>query len=199
MVATNSMNRTSAAMQTTSDEALIERIASGDKLAMQVLFARHQVRVYRFVLRLVRDQSVAEELVGEVFLDVWRQAGRFEARSTASTWLLAIARYKALSALRRRTDQELDDDKAATIEDPGDSPEVAVLKKNKGEVLRQCLTALTPEHREIIDLVYYHEKSVEEVAQIVGIGENTVKTRMFYARKRLSELLKAAGIDRGWP
>jgi len=199
MVATNSMNRTSAAMQTTSDEALIERIAAGDKLAMQVLFARHQVRVYRFVLRLVRDQSVAEELVGEVFLDVWRQAGRFEARSTASTWLLAIARYKALSALRRRTDQELDDDKAATIEDPGDSPEVAVLKKNKGDVLRYCLTALTPEHREIIDLVYYHEKSVEEVAQIVGIGENTVKTRMFYARKRLSELLKAAGIDRGWP
>jgi len=199
MVATNSMNRTSAAMQTTSDEALIERIAAGDKLAMQVLFARHQVRVYRFVLRLVRDQSVAEELVGEVFLDVWRQAGRFEARSTASTWLLAIARYKALSALRRRTDQELDDDKVATIEDPGDSPEVAVLKKNKGDVLRQCLTALTPEHREIIDLVYYHEKSVEEVAQIVGIGENTVKTRMFYARKRLSELLKAAGIDRGWP
>ena len=199
MVATNSMNRTSAAMQTTSDEALIERIAAGDKLAMQVLFARHQVRVYRFVLRLVRDQSVAEELVGEVFLDVWRQAGRFEARSTVSTWLLAIARYKALSALRRRTDQELDDDKAATIEDPGDSPEVAVLKQNKGEVLRQCLTALTPEHREIIDLVYYHEKSVEEVAQIVGINENTVKTRMFYARKRLSELLKAAGIDRGWP
>jgi RNA polymerase sigma-70 factor, ECF subfamily len=193
------MNRSSAAMQTTSDEALIERIAAGDKLAMQVLFARHQVRVYRFVLRLVRDQSVAEELVGEVFLDVWRQAGRFEARSTASTWLLAIARYKALSALRRRTDQELDDEKAATLEDPGDSPEVSVLKKNKGEVLRQCLTALTPEHREIIDLVYYHEKSVEEVAQIVGIGENTVKTRMFYARKRLSELLKAAGIDRGWP
>jgi RNA polymerase sigma-70 factor, ECF subfamily len=166
---------------------------------MQVLFARHQVRVYRFILRLVRDQSVAEELIGDVFLDVWRQAGRFEARSAASTWLLAIARYKALSALRRRTDQELDDEKAATIEDAGDNPEVSVLKKNKGEVLRQCLTALTPEHREIIDLVYYHEKSVEEVAQIVGINENTVKTRMFYARKRLSELLKAAGIDRGWP
>jgi RNA polymerase sigma-70 factor, ECF subfamily len=199
MVATNSMNRSSAAMQTTSDEALIKRIAAGDKLAMQVLFARHQVRVYRFILRLVRDQSVAEELIGEVFLDVWRQADRFEGRSTASTWLLAIARYKALSALRRRTDQELDEERAATIEDPGDNPEVSVLKKNKGEVLRQCLTALTPEHREIIDLVYYHEKSVEEVAQIVGINENTVKTRMFYARKRLSELLNAAGIDRGWP
>ena len=186
-------------MQATSDEALIGRIATGDKVAMQVLFARHHVRVYRFVLRLVRDQTKAEDLISEVFVDVWRQAGKFEARSAVSTWLLAIARYKALSALRRRPDEELDDEAAAAIEDPGDDPEVALEKKDKGEILRKCLTALSPEHREIIDLVYYHEKSVEEVAEIVGIPENTVKTRMFYARKRLSELLKAAGVDRGWP
>jgi RNA polymerase sigma-70 factor, ECF subfamily len=186
-------------MQATSDEALIGRIATGDKVAMQVLFARHHVRVYRFVLRLVRDQTRAEDLISEVFLDVWRQAGKFEARSAVSTWLLAIARYKALSALRRRPDEELDEETAAAIEDPGDDPETALEKKDKGEILRKCLTALSPEHREIIDLVYYHEKSVEEVAEIVGIPENTVKTRMFYARKRLSELLKAAGVDRGWP
>lgn len=186
-------------MQATSDEALIGRIASGDKVAMQVLFARHHVRVYRFVLRLVRDQTKAEDLISEVFLDVWRQAGKFEARSAVSTWLLAIARYKALSALRRRPDEELDEEAAAAIEDTADNPEVALEKKDKGEILRKCLTALSPEHREIIDLVYYHEKSVEEVAEIVGIPENTVKTRMFYARKRLSELLKAAGVDRGWP
>jgi len=186
-------------MQATSDEALIGRIATGDKVAMQVLFARHHVRVYRFVLRLVRDQTQAEDLISEVFLDVWRQAGKFEARSAVSNWLLAIARYKALSALRRRPDEELDEETAAAIEDPGDNPETALEKKDKGEILRKCLTALSPEHREIIDLVYYHEKSVEEVAEIVGIPENTVKTRMFYARKRLSELLKAAGVDRGWP
>ena len=186
-------------MQGTSDEALIGRIAAGDKVAMQVLFARHHVRVYRFVLRLVRDQTKAEDLISEVFLDVWRQAGKFEARSAVSTWLLAIARYKALSALRRRPDEELDEEAAAAIEDTADNPEVALEKKDKGEILRKCLTALSPEHREIIDLVYYHEKSVEEVAEIVGIPENTVKTRMFYARKRLSELLKAAGVDRGWP
>jgi RNA polymerase sigma-70 factor (ECF subfamily) len=186
-------------MQATSDEALIGRIATGDKVAMQVLFARHHVRVYRFVLRLVRDQTQAEDLISEVFLDVWRQAGKFEARSAVSTWLLAIARYKALSALRRRPDEELDEETAAAIEDPGDDPETALEKKDKGEILRKCLTALSPEHREIIDLVYYHEKSVEEVAEIVKIPENTVKTRMFYARKRLAELLKAAGVDRGWP
>jgi len=186
-------------MQATSDEELIGRIASGDRLAMQVLFARHHVRVFRFVLRLVRDESVAEDLISEVFLDVWRQAGRFEGRSQVSTWLLAIARFKALSALRRRPDEELDEETAEAIEDPSDDPEVALDKKDKSAAIRKCLEKLSAEHREIIDLVYYHEKSVEEVAQIVGIPENTVKTRMFYARKRLAELLKAAGIERGWP
>jgi RNA polymerase sigma-70 factor (ECF subfamily) len=186
-------------MQSTSDDVLIGRIATGDRLAMQVLFARHHVRVYRFVLRLVRDESVAEDLISEVFLDVWRQAGRFEGRSQVSTWLLAIARFKALSALRRRPDEELDDETAEAIEDPSDDPEVTLDKKDKSAAIRKCLEKLSAEHREIIDLVYYHEKSVEEVSQIVGIPENTVKTRMFYARKRLAELLKAAGIERGWP
>ena len=186
-------------MQATSDEVLIGRIASGDRLAMQVLFARHHVKVYRFVLRLVRNESTAEDLISEVFFDVWRQAGKFEGRSAASTWLLAIARFKALSALRRRPEEELDDETAAAIEDTSDDPEVALEKKDKGAVLRQCLTKLSTEHREIIDLVYYHEKSVEEVAAIVGIPEATVKTRMFYARKKLGEILKENGVERGWP
>ena len=186
-------------MQSTSDEVLIGRIASGDRLAMQVLFARHHVRVYRFVLRLVRDPSRAEDLISDVFLDVWRQAGRFEGRSAVSTWLLGMARFKALSAMRKRADVELDEETAGGIEDTADDPEVALQKKDKGAILRECLKSLSAEHREIVDLVYYHEKSVEEVAEIVGIPEATVKTRMFYARKRLSELLKAAGVDRGWP
>jgi RNA polymerase sigma-70 factor (ECF subfamily) len=186
-------------MQTSSDDVLIARIASGDRLAMQVLFARHHVRVYRFVLRLVRNEATAEDLISEVFLDVWRQAGKFEGRSAVSTWMLSIARFKALSALRRKPEQELDDETAAAIEDQADDPEVTLAKKDKGAALRHCLTALSAEHREVVDLVYYHEKSVEEVARIVGIPEATVKTRMFYARKKLSELLKEQGIDRGWP
>jgi RNA polymerase sigma-70 factor (ECF subfamily) len=182
-----------------SDEILIGRIAQGDRLAMQVHFAGHQVRVYRFVLRLVGNTAVAEDLISEVFLDVWRQADRFEGRRAVSTWLLAIARFKALSSMRRKPEEELDDDAAGAIEDSSDDPEVSVQKKDKGAALKKCLQALSAEHREIIDLVYYHEKSVEEAAEIVGIPEATVKTRMFYARKKLSELLKAAGIDRGWP
>jgi RNA polymerase sigma-70 factor, ECF subfamily len=185
--------------QTTSDEVLIGRIADGDRLAMQVLFARRHVQVYRFVLRIVRNEATAEDLISDVFLDVWRQAGKFEGRSAVSTWLLSIARFKALTVLRRRPEEQLDEEKAGAIEDLADDPEVALAKKDKGAALRQCLTKLSTEHCEIIDLVYYHEKSVEEVAAIVGIPEATVKTRMFYARKKLAELLKERGIDRGWP
>ena len=103
------------------------------------------------------------------------------------------------SACSRACIEALDDEVAEAIEDVSDTPEVAVQKKDTSGVLRKCIEKLTPEHREIIDLVYYHEKSVEEVAEIVGIPENTVKTRMFYARKKLAESLKAAGIERGWP
>src|SRR5437879_11998565 len=103
------------AMQATSDEALISRIAAGDRLAMQVLFARHHVRVYRFVLRLVGNPTVAEDLISEVVLDVWRQADRFEGRSAVSTWMLAIARFKALSALRKKPDEELDEETARSV------------------------------------------------------------------------------------
>src|SRR5919198_5626644 len=130
-------------MQTASDEVLISRIAAGDKLAMHLLFARHHVRVYRFVLRLVGDQTVAEDAISEVFLDVWRQADRFEGRSAVSTWMLAIARFKALSALRRRLDGELDEETASAIEDPRDDPEIALEKKDKSAMIRKCLVGLS--------------------------------------------------------
>ena len=172
-----------------SDESLIKRIAGGDKLAMQALYARHHVGVFRFVVRIVHDESMAEDLISEVFLDVWRQADRFEGRSAVSTWLMSIARFKALSARRRRKDAELDD-KIATIADPADDPAVTLEKKNQSELLRHALTKLSAEHREIIDLVYYHEQSVDEAAQVLGIPAATVKTRMFYARKKLGEWLK---------
>lgn len=181
------------------DETLIERIRAGDKLAMQALFGLYHVRVFRFLLRFVKDESRAEELVSDVFLDVWRQAASFEGRSSVSTWLLGIARFKALSTLRRRSEDSLDEEEAARIPDSDDTPEVALQKKDKGSILRRCLQDLSLEHREIIDLVYYHEKSVLEVADILGVPAATVKTRMFYARQKLSEILRRSGVDRGWP
>src|ERR1700720_713917 len=105
-------------MQAPADELLIGRIARGDRLAMQVLFARHHVRVFRFVLRLLRDEATAEDVISEVFLDVWRQAGQFEGRSAVSTWLMAIARFKALSLMRKRREEGLDEETENSIEEP---------------------------------------------------------------------------------
>ena len=152
----------------------------------------HAVVLYRWLLRIVRNETVAEDLLSEVFLDVWRQAASFEGRASVSTWLFAIARYKALSARRARVDTELDERIISTIADPADTPEAALQEKHRGELLRQSLAKLSPEHSEVIDLVYYHGKSVKEVAEIVGVGEATVKTRMFYARRKLASLVAAA-------
>ena len=181
-----------AALENSSDEMLIARIAAGDRLAMQTLFARHRTAVYRWLLRFVGNEAVAEDLLSDVFLDVWRQADRFQARSSVSTWLLAIARFKALSARRTRKDAELDEAIEATVADPADNPEVMLEKKNREELVRAALNNLSPEHKEVLDLVYYHEKSVDECAQILGVPSGTVKTRMFYARKKVAEMVKAA-------
>jgi RNA polymerase sigma-70 factor (ECF subfamily) len=181
-----------AAVETSSDDMLVARIGEGDRLAMQTLFARHRTPVYRWLLRLVGNETLAEDLVSDVFLDVWRQASRFEGRSSVSTWLMAIARFKAISARRRRTDAELDESVESTVADTADDPAVVLEKKNRDETLRAALTRLSAEHKEIIDLVYYHEKSVDECAQIIGVPSGTVKTRMFYARRKLAELVQAA-------
>ena len=181
--------------QGTSDEALLGAIAAGDQRAMQVLYARHHVRVYRFVLRLTQDRSLAEDVVSEVFLDVWRRAGGFKGKSQVSTWMLAIARYKALSALRAHSDAQLDEHAAVSVIDPADDAETTMSKRDRSAIVQQCLSQLSALHREVLDLVYYHERSVDEVAEIVGAPVNTVKTRMFYARKRMESLLVAAGLD----
>jgi len=176
--------------ETSSDVILVNRIAAGDKLAMHALFARHRTSIYRWLLRFVGSEALAEDLLSEVFLDVWRQADRFEGRSSVSTWLMSIARHKALSARRVRTEDELTEEIEAAIADTSDDPEAALQEKDRGELLRQALTHLSREHREIIDLVYYHERSIAECAEIVGIPAATVKTRMFYARRKLAELVR---------
>jgi RNA polymerase sigma-70 factor (ECF subfamily) len=178
----------------TSDHMLIRAISRGDRHAMALLYRRHHVRVYRFASRIIGDAAAAEDIVSEVFLEVWRRADRFEAKACVSTWLLAIARNKSLSVVRRRS-VELVDCEAIEVGDSADDPEVAILKRDRAKVLRSCLSRLSAAQREIIDLVYYHERSVAEVAEIIGAPANTVKTRMFYARQRMAVLLEAAGYE----
>jgi RNA polymerase sigma-70 factor, ECF subfamily len=178
-----------------SDEMLISQIASGGKSAMRVLFARHQVKVYCFVLRILRDAALAEDAVSETFIDAWRH-DRYAGRSSVATWLLGIARHRALRAARRRPTESLDCEAAQNAVDPASDPETQLGQRDTGAVIRRALAALSREHAEIIDLVYYQERSIREIAEILGIPESTVKTRMFYARKRLAALLAPEGIER---
>lgn len=184
------------AAQATSDDMLLESIADGNRTSMHILYCRHNVRVYRFILRIVRDATTAEDLVSQVFLDVWRTAGQFQGRSQVSTWLLSIARFKALTAMRQRRFEDIDQEDVRQIADGCDTPETSLDRSDTSAILRACVQKLSPAHREIVTLVYYHEKSVEEVGQIIGIPQSTVKTRMFYARKQLAELLKGCGVER---
>ena len=176
------------------DTQLLARIATGNRLAMRVLYARYNQRVFRFALRLLQSETLAEDVVSEVFLDVWRKAATFEGRAQVSTWLLGITRNKALDARKLRPTDGWDQEAAEAVEDPAADPEVEFQKKDTRAVMRKCLAQLSPTHREIIDLVYYHGKSIDEVARITGAGQATVKTRMFYARKHLADLLGAYGI-----
>jgi RNA polymerase sigma-70 factor (ECF subfamily) len=172
-----------------ADAELLRSIAQGEHRAMALLFTRHNVRIFRFAFSITGDRSTAESVVSDVFLDVWRHAGTFKGKSEVSTWLFAIARHKALTALKRPPDEQLTDQFSESIEDTADDPEAAMGRKQTRTIVTECLVKLSPTHREIIDLVYYHEKTIDQVAEVLQIPKGTVKTRMFYARQHLAELL----------
>jgi RNA polymerase sigma-70 factor, ECF subfamily len=136
-----------------SDRTLIEFIADGDKAALELLYLRHSARVYRFVVHLTGSGSAAEETVLEVFLAVWRDARRFKGKSQVRTWLLKIARFKALSHRRRRSEVPLDRHAQDLIEDASDGPAALNEKRRSRDILQKCMTTLTPIHREVINLI----------------------------------------------
>jgi RNA polymerase sigma-70 factor, ECF subfamily len=177
------------------DEELITAIADKSNSAMRTLYARHSLTVFRFLLRLTKDETLAEDLVSNVFIAAWKSASSFRANSKVSTWLLGIARHEAWSALRQRREMQLDGNLVSTIEDSADDPETAFDKKDRAESLRECFKTLSAAHREVIDLIYYHEKSINEVAEILGIPPGTVKTRAFHARSQIADMLKKHGIE----
>lgn len=188
-----------ASGQGASDEDLVRQVAQGERRALEALYARHHRRVFHFIRRFEDNAATAEDLANDVFLDVWSLAARFEFRSRVTSWLLGIARYKALNARRARKKTVDPDEELGGLADAADTPEITAQKASKAEALRKCIAALPEEHRIVVDLVYYHEMPIRDVAEILQLPENTVKTRMFNARRKLSALMQAAGLDRGWP
>jgi RNA polymerase sigma-70 factor, ECF subfamily len=174
----------------TADEALILAVAARDAAAMTSLYERHKTKTYRFVRGILKDAVLADDIVSEVFLCVWCKAAEFKFLSSVSTWILAIARNKALAAACSQTRTMADLAEAEDVADPANSPEEIVIILDRQARLRGCISRMSVKHREIIDLVYYQGQSIAEVATILSLAENTVKTRMFYARKRLEKQLR---------
>src|SRR3569833_2699471 len=172
------------AAQATSDDMLLQSIADGNRTSMHILYCRHNVRVYRFILRIVRDATTAEDLVSQVVLDVWRTAGQFQGRSQVSTWLLSIARFKALTAMRQRRFEDIDQDDVREIADDSDTPETSLDRSDTSAIQHACIQKLSPAHREIITLVYYQKKTKKKNNQNNNNPQNTKKTQKNYARKQ---------------
>jgi RNA polymerase sigma-70 factor, ECF subfamily len=179
----------------TSDDDLIRRIAGHDASAMHLLYERYRAKAFNYIHRIVREIEDVEDLVSQTFLEVWHAAGTFERRSSVSTWLLAIARFKAFHHFRRRKRDRIDDVEMPEQIDDAESAETMIDRVKLNEALRACVSKLDPARRKVVDLVYYQERSVIEASEILGIPCATVKTRMFYARKDLAILLAGAGID----
>lgn len=180
------------------DAVLIAAIAAGDQRAFRTLFARHGERVFRYAWRLTRDEGKAEEVTNDVMLEVWRAAARFEGRSLATTWLLGITRNLAFNSMRRKQHDTVD---LAAVAEPADESakaESAASARDGArlrEALRGALARLSPEHRDVVELTFFHDCAYPEIAEIVGCPVGTVKTRMFHAKKQLQRLLREMRID----
>ena len=172
----------------------IRRIAEGDREAFEKLYAAYRVRIFRYLLRMVGDAGTAEELTNDAMVAAWKAARNFKGHSKASTWLFAIARNKALNAMRGKQPVMVDIETAVAVAASPDSPERSLSRGNLQTAMKQALNELSAEHREVMELTFYQELSYQEIAEVMQCPVNTVKTRMFYAKKKLQEILERRGI-----
>lgn len=179
-----------------TDARLLERIGQGDRQAFSQLYWYYQPKLVKYCARVLRDDlAQAADIVDETMFDVWRSASSFAGRSKVSTWIYSIARNKVISWLRKTSEVELDDDSLLqALVDPAATPDEQLAMNDMKQQLLRLIDQLSDEHREVLKLTYFEDLSVKEVADLLGISENTVKTRMFYARKRMAQLLDKAGI-----
>lgn len=178
------------ALDDAQERLLLRQIASGDIEAFKTLHRAYQRRLFAYSMKMLGDAGVAEELSSDVMLEVWRQAKQFKGKSKLSTWIFGIAHHKALNALRRRGQRiHVAMERAITSVDPRPDPEQSAERRDMLRRLETALGNLSLDHREVIELTFFHEFSYEETAQIMNCPVNTVKTRMFYAKKRIRETL----------
>ena len=170
--------------------ALLARIGAGDRDALADLYARFQRPLFRYLCQLTPDRGLAEEILQDTFVAVWKSAGKFEGRSSVRTWVFGVARRQAHNTLRRRGVPLADEDALAEAADPGPAVEDRVIGHAAAEELARAVGSLAPIHREVLVLSFVHGLPYHEIAQIVGVPEGTVKSRLSNAKRALRELLQ---------
>lgn len=165
-----------------TDEALLRAVARGDRVAFRELYERHADRVFRFALSFLRAPHLAEEVLQETMVAVWKNADRFKGASKVTTWILGIAKNQGHALLRREVRGARTPDDPVSEPDPAETTELCVRVEDA--------VATLPAHlREVLHLVFYEEMTLGEAAAVLGIPEGTVKSRMFHARKALAKVL----------
>ncbi len=191
-----------------ADLELMRAVARQDRLAFKTLYERFAPRIGSYLLKLLKRPELVDEAVNDVMLAVWQNANRFDpTQGRLLTWLFGIAHHKGLKALRQagRSRAEVSFNTLSPpgndVEEPEEAllavephhPERTVIGWELGRALTWALDRLSPEHRAVIELTFGEERSYLEIAEIVGCPVNTVKTRMFHARKKLAHLLAQCG------
>jgi len=180
--------RAGAARPITSESELIARVGAKDLQAFEKLYRIYQPRLGRFLINLLQRPQLVEEVLDDTMMVVWQTADRFRGSSKPSTWIFAIAYRKALKAKLRWPDPLPDDGLDLQVSNE-QGPDAQLQHQRLGDALRDAMTGLSADHRAVVDLTYFHGMGYREIAEIVNCPIDTVKTRMFHARRRLRQAL----------
>ncbi len=172
------------------ENQLLAAVGAGDTACFERLYAAYERRVLQYARTIVRDIGTAEEVVVDTMLAVWDGARRFNRTSRVSTWIFGIARHKALDAVRRsgrgsRAGKHVALQEAAEVASEEPTPESAADKSSVRAALEVAFEGLSPEHREILYLAFFEDLPYEEIANLLSLPLNTVKTRVYYAKENL--------------
>lgn len=177
-------------LSTLSDQELLEKISNRDELAFRQLYNRYHQGVYNYILRLIRQENAAEEILQDVYLAIWQGSQNFRNQSSVKTWVFRIAYFQSISWLRKhRDDENLEEN--STYPGGESSPEEIFINKLESALIIAALEKLSPNHRSVVELTFVHGFSYKEIAAIMKCPVGTVKSRMSYALKNLgTELTK---------
>lgn len=180
---------------TPADEAaLFTRVCAGDRHAFEALYRAYHPRLTRFLVNLIRRPQIVQEVLNDTMMVVWSRPDSFHGASRLSTWIFAIAYRKAMKALRR-TEDAVEDRQANARISPDAGPEQQLGDQRRREILSIAIVQLSADHRAVVDLTYFHGLGYREIARIMDCPVDTVKTRMFHARRHLRRMLAGEPAD----